>query len=88
MQTLVKTNAAAMSEGEVIRTRAGDGLSWVIVTCKSWDGSTHYMVCLCAERHETHGRKKLHYYEWLGFRDMGKTFEDRDAAVAYIASQD
>lgn len=88
MQIQVQTSAPEMSTGELITTRKADGLSWVLLSLKSTvGGEPYFMTCLCAARNVRRGRKLVSYYEWLSFRDMGRTFFDRSDALAYIGSK-
>lgn len=57
-----------------------DGLFWLVAEHKRPIGGTYYGAYLAAER--SRGR-----FEWLSFRDDGKAFDSREAAVSYINSQ-
>jgi len=76
----VKTNAHELSRGEVIAKQDKAGYvqgEWVIVEDASRWG-TVWMTMLCAPT--------KHHHEWLSHCCSGKSFSDRDQAVAYINS--
>lgn len=64
--------------GEIVRKRAEDGL---VLALSESNGI--YTVYLCAEWTRRIGRKHTQYLEWLSFRDDGRRFTSRDAALAY-----